>query len=75
MECDKRIGGNARLHPRLSGAVYRFSGAAVWRLDRRGRSLKHLIELMAELEAEWFGFQSATESIDKTRLGGKLDRT
>jgi DNA invertase Pin-like site-specific DNA recombinase len=37
---------------------------AVWRLDRLGRSLKHLIELMAELEAERIGFQSITESID-----------
>ena len=45
---------------------------AVWRLDRLGRSLKHLIELMAELEAERIGFQSVTESIDKTRSAGKL---
>jgi DNA invertase Pin-like site-specific DNA recombinase len=29
---------------------------AVWRLDRLGRSLKHLIELMAELEADLIGF-------------------
>ena len=36
--------------------------ATCWRLDRLGRSLKHLIELMAELEAEWIGFQSVTES-------------
>ncbi len=45
---------------------------AVWRLDRLGRSLKHLIELMAELEAERIGFQSVTESIDTTTPGGKL---
>jgi Resolvase, N terminal domain len=44
---------------------------AVWRLDRLGRSLKHLIELMAELEAERIGFQSVTESIDTTTPGGK----
>ena len=37
-----------------------------------GRSLKHLIELMAELEAERIGFQSVTESIDTTTTGGKL---
>ena len=42
------------------------------RLDRLGRSLKHLIELMAELEAERIGFQSVTESIDTTTPGGKL---
>lgn len=45
---------------------------AVWRLDRLGWSLKHLIELMGELEAERIGFQSVTESIDTTTPGGKL---
>ena len=45
---------------------------AVWRLDRLGRSLKHLIELMAEPEAERIGFQSVTEAIDTTTPGGKL---
>jgi hypothetical protein len=45
---------------------------AVWRLDRLGRSLKHLIELMAELEAKRIGFQSVTESIDTITPGGKL---
>jgi DNA invertase Pin-like site-specific DNA recombinase len=45
---------------------------AVWRLDRLGRSLKHLIEIMAELEGQGIGFQSFTESIDTTTPGGKL---
>ncbi len=31
----------------------------------------HLVELMAELEAERIGFQSVTESIDTTTPGGK----
>ena len=44
----------------------------VWRLDRLGRSLKHLIELMAEPEAERIGFQSVTESIDSTTPVGIL---
>ena len=44
----------------------------MWRLDRLGRSLKHLIELMGELEAEGVGFQSTTEAIDTTTPGGKL---
>jgi DNA invertase Pin-like site-specific DNA recombinase len=44
----------------------------VWRLDRLGRSLKHLIELMNELEEQGIGFQSVTESIDTTTPGGKL---
>jgi DNA invertase Pin-like site-specific DNA recombinase len=45
---------------------------AVWRLDRLGRSLKHLIELMAELDGEGIGFQSTTEAIDTTTPGGRL---
>src|SRR4051812_23808261 len=38
----------------------------VWRLDRLGRSLRHLIEFMTELEGEGVGFQSITEAIDTT---------
>jgi DNA invertase Pin-like site-specific DNA recombinase len=45
---------------------------AVWRFYGPGRSLRHPIELMAELEAERVGFQSVTESIDTTTPGGKL---
>ena len=45
---------------------------AVWRLDRLGRSLKHLIELMTELEQAGIGFQSLQEHIDTTSPGGKL---
>jgi hypothetical protein len=45
---------------------------AVWRLDRLGRSLKHMIELMGELEGQMIGFHSETESVDTTRPGRKL---
>lgn len=44
----------------------------VWRLDRLARSLKHLIELLSELEERGIGFQSLQESIDSTTPGGKL---
>lgn len=44
----------------------------VWRLDRLGRSLKHLIEIVEKLEAMGVGFQSLTENIDTTTSGGKL---
>jgi len=44
----------------------------VWRLDRLGRTLKHLIELMGDLERQGIGFQSVTEAIDTTTPGGKL---
>ena len=44
----------------------------VWRLDRLGRSLKNLIELLTELEKQEIGFHSLQESIDTTSPGGKL---
>ena len=45
---------------------------AVWRLDRLGRSLKHLIETITELNNRKIGFKSIQESIDTTTSGGKL---
>jgi DNA invertase Pin-like site-specific DNA recombinase len=45
---------------------------AVWRLDRLGRSMQHLIETIAALEARGVGFRSLTESIDTTTPGGRL---
>jgi DNA invertase Pin-like site-specific DNA recombinase len=44
----------------------------VWRLDRLGRSLTHLIATMTDLEERGIGFKSLTENIDTTTSGGKL---
>lgn len=44
----------------------------VWRLDRLGRSLKDLVEIVHTLEARGVSFQSLTESIDTSNAGGKL---
>src|SRR5512135_78890 len=44
----------------------------VWKLDRLGRSLKHLIETVTTLQAHQVGFRSLQESIDTTTSGGKL---
>src|SRR5689334_19071503 len=44
----------------------------VWRLDRLGRSLRHLIDTIAHLNARQIGFKSITENIDTTTPGGKL---
>jgi DNA invertase Pin-like site-specific DNA recombinase len=44
----------------------------VWKLDRLGRSLSHLIETVAGLEAKGVGFRSLTEAIDTTTPGGRL---
>jgi DNA invertase Pin-like site-specific DNA recombinase len=44
----------------------------VWRLDRLGRTLKHLIVLITDLSEKGIGFKSLQESIDTTTSGGKL---
>ena len=44
----------------------------VWRLDRLGRSLKYLIEIITTLNERDIGFKSLTEQIDTTTSGGKL---
>jgi len=44
----------------------------VWRLDRLGRSLKNLIELVEGLADRGVGFRSLSESIDTTTANGRL---
>ena len=44
----------------------------VWKLDRLGRSLPHLIETVNAMEARGVSFRSLTEAIDTTTPGGKL---
>lgn len=44
----------------------------VWRLNRLGRSLKHLIETVGQLETTGRGFRSLREHLDTTTPGGKL---
>src|SRR5487761_1758168 len=44
----------------------------VWRLDRLGRSLRHLVELVAGLQRREVGIRSLQENIDTTTASGKL---
>lgn len=44
----------------------------VWRLDRLGRSLRHLIETVNDLQDRRIGLRSLQESIDTSTSGGKL---
>ena len=45
---------------------------AVYKLDRLGRSLQHLLEIVNDLQERGIGFMSLTENIDTTTNGGKL---
>jgi DNA invertase Pin-like site-specific DNA recombinase len=44
----------------------------VWRLDRLGRSLPHLISTVASIEAQGASFESITEKIDTHSATGRL---
>lgn len=45
---------------------------AVWRLDRLGRSLRSLIDVISDIEARGAEFESISEGIDTTTSGGRL---
>ena len=45
---------------------------AVWRLDRLGRSLPHLLKVVEDLDAAGVELRSLTEAIDTTTAGGRL---
>jgi DNA invertase Pin-like site-specific DNA recombinase len=44
----------------------------VWKLDRLGRSMKHLVETVTDLGDRDVGFRSLTEGVDTTTPGGTL---
>ena len=44
----------------------------VWKLDRLGRSLTHLIEIISTLKKNQVAFRSLTEGMDTTTASGEL---
>jgi DNA invertase Pin-like site-specific DNA recombinase len=71
----EHISGNSSSRPELEKAFEMLREGdtlIVWRLDRLGRSLKHLIELFSQLDERQIGFRSLTESVDTTTPGGRL---
>ncbi|MDT3438349.1 recombinase family protein [Pseudofrankia sp. BMG5.37] len=44
----------------------------VWKLDRLGRSLRHLIDVISGLEERGVGFRSLTDGIDTSTPAGRL---
>jgi len=71
----EKASGKDRVRPELETClkVLRTGDSlVVWRLDRLGRSLKDLVEIVTALEGRGVGFVSLTESIDTVSAGGKL---
>jgi len=70
-----RLNGGKDDRPGLTqalGYVREGDTLVVWRLDRLGRSLSHLIQVTTKLEQRGVGFKSLQEGIDTTTRGGKL---
>lgn len=44
----------------------------VWKLDRLGRSVRHLCELLEQLQGDGVHFRSLTEGIDTTTAAGRM---
>ncbi|WP_345770914.1 recombinase family protein [Brucella intermedia] len=72
---DHGISGATVERPGLRQAIemlQRGDTLVVWRLDRLGRSLVHLVEQVSSLGQQGIEFRSVTESIDTSSSGGKL---
>lgn len=71
---DTASGGLAE-RPQLAAALdYLRPGdtLVVWRLDRLGRSLRHLVDTVSDFDVRGVGFRSIHESIDTTTSSGRL---
>jgi DNA invertase Pin-like site-specific DNA recombinase len=69
------VSGSVTERPGLTQALSHLRSGdtlVVWRLDRLGRSLPHLIETVSKLQEQGIGFRSLQEQIDTTTSGGKL---
>ncbi len=74
---DKGVSGARESRPALDALVKaarrrKFDTLVVWRLDRLGRNLRHLIMLLDELTALGVGFVSLGEGIDTSTPAGRL---
>ena len=74
---DDGISGTKERRPALDRLMVdarrrRFDVLLVWRLDRLGRNLKHLINTLDELASLGVAFTSLNEGIDTTTPAGKL---
>jgi DNA invertase Pin-like site-specific DNA recombinase len=74
---DKGVSGSKDSRPALDNLIKdakrrRFDTLVVWRLDRLGRNLKHLVGLLDDLQTLGVAFVSLAEGIDATTPAGRL---
>ena len=72
---DKGVSGSKSDRPGLNQALEfcrKGDALVVWRLDRLGRSLPHLVQVVTELGAKGIEFKSLQETIDTSSATGKV---
>lgn len=77
--CEKiyseKIGSGNAERPKLNAMMEQIRDGdviVVWKLDRLGRSLRDLVNLIASFQEQGVGFQSLQDNIDTTTPTGKL---
>jgi DNA invertase Pin-like site-specific DNA recombinase len=72
---EEAASGKSTIRPELEQcrkALREGNTLVVWRLDRLGRSLPDLVQIVAELEQRGVGFESLTEKIETDSAAGRL---
>ena len=72
---EERASGSRTDRPELNKALAhgrKGDMVVVWKLDRLGRSLPHLIDTVHDLEERKVGFRSLTDNIDTTTASGRM---
>lgn len=72
---DKGQGGAKRSRPQLDKCLADLKPGdvlTVWKLDRLGRSLSHLVAVLEDLNGRGVAFRSLTEAIDTSNPAGRL---
>lgn len=72
---DDKISGSRATRPGLAKALEMLREGdtlVVWKLDRLGRSVKHLVDLVGELHKQDIQFKSLTDAIDTATPSGRF---
>ncbi len=75
--CDQGVSGSIESRPALNKLMAdarrrKFDVLIVWKLDRFGRSLKHLVTALADLEALGIALVSLRDNLDLSTPSGRL---
>ena len=72
---DHGVSGSAHERPELSrmlNDLEQGDSVVIWKLDRLGRSLQHLVNLVTGFKADGIGFTSLTDSINTSTPSGRF---